>query len=75
MNELWSGVITVATAIVGLAVIAVIVSKNANTSNVISAATSGFAKDITSAVSPVSGSSIMGNQLDFGGGASSIMNY
>ena len=43
MNELWSGVVTILTAIVGVAILAVIVSKNANTSGVISAGGNAFA--------------------------------
>jgi hypothetical protein len=54
-NQLFSSVVTVAVAITGVAIIAVIVSKNANTSGVISAATSGFAQDLQAATSPVSG--------------------
>jgi hypothetical protein len=57
MNDLWSGIITIAVAIVGVATLSVIVSKNANTSAVIQAATGGFASDLTAAVSPISGSS------------------
>jgi hypothetical protein len=56
MNDLWSGIITIAVAIVGVATLSVIVSKNANTSQVIQAATGGFAQDLSAAVSPVSGS-------------------
>jgi hypothetical protein len=57
MNEMWSSVVTIATAIVGIAILAVIVSKNANTSGVLQAATQGFATDIQAAVSPVTGGS------------------
>lgn len=55
MNEFWSGVVTVATAIVGIAILAVIVSRNSQTPSVIGAATQGFAQDIQAAVSPVTG--------------------
>lgn len=57
MNDAWQGIISVALAIVGIAIIAVIVSKQANTSQVIQAATQGFAADIGAAVSPVTGGS------------------
>ena len=60
-NELIGSVVTVATAIVGLAVIAVLVSNRANTANVISAGGSAFSNAIGAAVSPVTGGS-------FGGG-------
>lgn len=62
MDQMWSSVVTVASAIVGLAIIAVIVSNNAQTANVIGAATGGFAQDIGAAVSPVTGGG------GFGGG-------
>jgi hypothetical protein len=55
MNDVWSGIVSVALAIVGIAIIAVIVSKQANTAQVIQAATAGFGTDITAAVSPVTG--------------------
>lgn len=50
-----AGIVTIATAIVGLAILATLVSKNANSSGVISAATGGFAQDISAAVAPVTG--------------------
>lgn len=54
-NEVVSGIVTIATAVVGIAIIAVLVSKQANTGSVISSATSGFAQDISAAVSPITG--------------------
>ena len=56
-DQLISSVVAVATAIVGLAVIAVLVSKQANTAGVISSGGSAFAQDLAAAVSPVTGSS------------------
>ncbi|MDE2104365.1 MAG: hypothetical protein KGL39_44415 [Patescibacteria group bacterium] len=58
-----SAVVTVATAIVGIAILAVIVSRQSNTAGVIQAASSGFAQDISAAVAPVSGGT-----FGFGGG-------
>lgn len=55
-DQLISSVVTVATAIIGLAIIAVLVSKNANTSRVISAGAGGLATGIQAAVSPITGS-------------------
>jgi hypothetical protein len=55
MDNVFGQLVTVATAIVGIAVIAVIVSKNANTAGVISAASTGFSQAISAAVSPVAG--------------------
>ena len=46
---------SIGAAIVGLAIIAVLVSRNAQTGTVISSAASGFAQDISAAVSPVTG--------------------
>lgn len=50
-----NGIIAVAVAVVGLAITAVIFSKNANTANVITAGGSSFASVIKAAVSPVAG--------------------
>ena len=57
MDQFWTSVVTIATAIVGIAIIAVLVSNRASTASVISAATSGFANDLTAAVAPVTGAS------------------
>lgn len=46
--------------IVGLAIVAVIVSKNAQTATVVQNAGNAFAQIIKSAVGPVSGSSVIG---------------
>jgi hypothetical protein len=54
-DHLFSSIVTIATAIVGVAILAVLVSKQANTSGVIQAATGGFAQDLAAAVAPVSG--------------------
>jgi hypothetical protein len=53
-DQLIASVTAVATAIVGLAIIAVLVSKQANTGNVISSAGSAFAKDLSAATNPFS---------------------
>ena len=55
-DQLIASVVTVGTAIVGLAIIAVLVSRNANTPQVINAGGSAFSQAIQAAVSPVSGS-------------------
>jgi hypothetical protein len=64
-NELITSTVTVLTAIVGLAVIAVLVSKQANTSGVIQAGGSAFTSSIAAAVAPVTGGSGLGTS--FGG--------
>lgn len=60
VDQLFNQIMTVLLAIVGLAILAVIVSRNAQTPQVIQAASQGFAADIGAAVSPVTGSSPMG---------------
>lgn len=56
-ESLINSVVSIGAAIVGLAVIAVIVSRNANTAGVLSAAGSSFSQAIGAAVSPVTGGS------------------
>jgi hypothetical protein len=76
LNEAWQGIISVLLAIVGIAIVAVIVSQRSQTADVVSAAAKGFAADIEAAVSPISGSNMMGGMtLSTPGGASSIYNY
>lgn len=60
-DHLITSVVTVLTALVGVAIIAVIVSKQANTAGVIQAGASGFAQDLQAAVSPVTGGSGFGS--------------
>lgn len=54
-NGAISAVVTIATAIVGLAVLAVLVSQRANTAGVLKAGGGAFAQAIGAAVSPVVG--------------------
>ena len=67
-NQLVNSVVTVAVAIIGVAIIAVLVSRNANTSGVISSASSGFSQALSTAISPVTGGSGMGGFPGGGGG-------
>jgi hypothetical protein len=71
-SELISGFVTVLTAIIGVAIIAVIVSKNAQTPQVLQAGGRSFAEALGAAVSPVTGGS-----LGFTGGSSlgALQNY
>lgn len=64
-DKLIESLTTIAVAIIGIAIIAVIVSKQANTSGVIQAAGTAFGNDLAAAVSPVTGGT-----FNFGGGAS-----
>lgn len=62
MSEtLITSIVTVLTAIIGVAILAVLVSKQSQTSTVIKSASSGFATDLAAALSPISGGG-------FGGG-------
>lgn len=54
-TEFTNAFIAVATAIIGLAIISVLISKQANTTSVIKAASDGLGSLIKSAVSPVTG--------------------
>ena len=58
-----SSVVTVLTAIVGLAILAVLVSKNADTANVISSGGRAFSTSLLAAEAPVLG----GNSLNIAG--------
>jgi len=59
-DQLIASVVTVATAIVGLAIIAVLVSKSANTSQVIQSGGNAFTSAISAATNPFSGQSGFG---------------
>ncbi len=56
-----TSIVTIATAIVGLAIVSVLVSKNANTSQVIGASGSAFSGALGVAVSPVTSSGLTGS--------------
>lgn len=68
-DELIKSLFTVATAIVGVAILAVLVSRNSNTSGVLTAAGSAFSTAVGAAVSPVTGSGGMSSFGGFSGGA------
>lgn len=56
MDRLTESVVTIAVAIIGLATLAVLVSRNANTTGVINAAGNAFSKSLGTAISPITGS-------------------
>jgi len=58
MNGLIEAATTIALAVVGLAIVSVLVSKNANTTGVIQASASGLANNLGVAESPVTGAHI-----------------
>jgi len=69
-EQLISSVVTVLTAIIGVAIIAVLVSKNANTTGVITAGGSAFSQALGTAISPVTQASGFG----FGSGSGQLFN-
>lgn len=66
-ENLITGLVTIALAIVSLATLAVIVSKNAQTPAVINAAGNALGSDIMAAVSPVTGGGGLGGWSPVGG--------
>ena len=65
-DRIFQDVMTIATAVIGLAIIAVIVSKQANTANVITQAGGALGNVIKEAVSPVSGAGGLMSSLSSG---------
>lgn len=59
MNNLVDGAVSIATAIVGVALLAVLVSRNAQTPQVVTALGNAFSGGIGAAVSPVTGNSLL----------------
>lgn len=58
MNSIVEAISTIALAVIGLAVVSVLVSNKAQTSSVIQAGASGLANNIGVAESPVTGNSV-----------------
>lgn len=69
-DNLITSIFTVLTAIVGVAIIATLVSKNANTAGVLTAGGSAFSGALGTALSPVTGQSGFGSLTGGGGGFS-----
>jgi len=57
-SKLVEGIISIAVAVIGVAIIAVLVAKQANTAGVISSAGTAFEGILSAATKPVSGSGI-----------------
>jgi len=68
-DQLITSVTTVLLAIVGVAIIATLVSKNANTAGVVTAGAGGFSQALGTALSPVTGSGGLGS---FSGGGAGL---
>jgi hypothetical protein len=68
-NDFWETLSSVGLSIVGVATLAVVVSRNSNTTGVISAVSGGFSQDLATALSPVAGSNYS-NGTSIGAGTS-----
>ena len=68
-DQLITSVVTVLTAIIGVAIIATLVSKNANTAGVLTAGGSAFSSMLSTALSPVTSGGGGGFGGFTGGGA------
>jgi len=67
MNTLTEAVVTIATAIIGVAILATLVSRNANTTGVLQAMGSAFSNAVAVATAPVTGSKVSVNTSYPGG--------
>lgn len=70
-DNLIHSVVTIALAITGIAVLAVLVSRNSQTPRVLGAAGGAFSESLAAAEAPVTG----GGTFNYGGGANYISNY
>jgi len=65
-DKIITGIVSILTAIIGVAIIAVLVSRNTETANVLTAGGKAFSSILSAAVSPVMGSgSTLGNIKKF----------
>lgn len=74
-DHIVTSVVTVITALIGVAIIAVLVSGKANTSGVLSAGGSALSGVIGTAVSPVTGGGSLGGFNFTGGGAAPSITF
>lgn len=58
MNQLTEAVVTILTAIVGVAILALLISPKSRTSQVIQASASAFSNSLATAMTPVTGESV-----------------
>lgn len=61
MSQITESIVTVLTLIAGIALAAVLVSRNANTTGIIQAGASGFGNALDVAMSPVTGATVTPN--------------
>ena len=72
-SQLINSLVTIAVAIIGVAIVAVLVSRNAQTTQVVGSLSQGFSGALGTALSPVTGGSGGLNLGGFpGGGGSSL---
>ncbi len=76
-EQLVTSIVTVVMAIIGVAILAVLVSNRSNTVGVINAGASGFSTALGAALSPVSGGGgglprVGGINFNFGGGGGGL---
>ena len=64
-NRIFADIMTIATGIIGLAIIATIVSNKAATGTVITDLGKAFSTDLSAAVAPVTGSSASSGLMNF----------
>lgn len=69
MNHFTEAAVTIGLAIIGLAMVSVLVSRNAQTPALAQALSSGFGNNIATAISPVTGGNASPN-LSYPGGGS-----
>lgn len=55
MNQILNGVVVIITAIIGVAILSVLVSRNSNTAGVLAAGSQAFSGALGTALSPVTG--------------------
>lgn len=74
-SQLINSLVTIAVAIIGVAIVAVLVSKNAQTGQVINSASQGFSTALGTALSPVTGGSGLNLGGFPGGGGGTLNNF
>lgn len=72
MNQITEAIVTIATAIVGVAILSVLVSKKSATAQVIQASGSAFSNALGVAISPVTGQTYQIN-TSYPGGTNGLM--
>lgn len=74
-DDVVGGIVTITTAIIGVAIIAVLVGSNSQTASVLGAAGNAFSKALGTAVSPVTGGTTGIYQNTLTGGGVGYANY